>query len=202
MAGHLGRGPGYRSNPFTEARSDQRLGEVRGGVEGGQHGVPLTTGETLRLRGRIDLILARGATGDGRIPGDEAWIIDYKTGDPAALSKSNLSKGDGLQLALYGLAGRTLGAAKVAMSRIGPSLDLEKAQLDGTDLEESAELWRALASMQDRGAFGQLGALRSAYGVSAAYPLATLAVDEDVLRQKWKLTHPLLPHATVEEAEV
>jgi hypothetical protein len=78
------------------------------------------------------------------------------------------------------------------MSRVGPSLDLQEAQLTGADLEGMANLWQALASMQDRGAFGQLGALRSEYGVTATYPLATLAIDEDVLSEKWYLTHPLL----------
>jgi hypothetical protein len=154
--------------------------------------IPLSNGESLRMRGRVDLVLIRGVTGTTRIPGNEAWIIDYKTGDPSPLNTFHLGRGDGVQLALYGLATRTLGAESVMMSRVGPSLDLQKAQLTGADLEGMASLWQALASMQDRGTFGQRGALRSEYGTRATYPLATLAIDEEVLGEKWELTHPLL----------
>jgi hypothetical protein len=166
----------------------------------GSVGIPLATGETLRVRGRIDLILARDSAVNGRIPGNEAWVIDYKTGDPSPLKPFLLSRGDGIQLALYGLAVRSIGAQLVMMSRVGPSLDLQGAQLTGADLDGMANLWQALASMQDRGTFGQLGPLRSEYGVTATYPLATLAIDEDVLSEKWDLTHSLLASRYPEDA--
>jgi hypothetical protein len=166
----------------------------------GSVGIPLPTGETLRVRGRIDLVLARGPAGAGSIPGAEAWIVDYKTGDPSQLRGYLLGRGDGVQLALYGLVARTLGAASVMMSRVGPSLDLQKPQLQGADLDGVTNLWQVLASMQDRGVFGQRGPLRSEFGISATYPLATLAVDEDVLNEKWELTHPLLASRHLEDA--
>ena len=40
--------------------------------------------------------------------------------------------------------------------------------------------------------FGMLESLRKDYGHSATLPLATLAVDVEILKAKWKLTHPKL----------
>ena len=39
---------------------------------------------------------------------------------------------------------------------------------------------------------GRAVRLRSAYRFSDDYPLATLAIDPDVLEQRWELTHPAL----------
>ena len=36
------------------------------------------------------------------------------------------------------------------------------------------------------------GEIRPAYGYTARYPLATLSIDNDVLEDKWTLTHPAL----------
>ena len=36
--------------------------------------------EFLRVRGRIDLILARGTRKESRLPFENLWLIDYKTG--------------------------------------------------------------------------------------------------------------------------
>jgi hypothetical protein len=35
-----------------------------------------------------------------------------------------------------------------------------------------------------------LGRIFSEYGIVRTYPLATLTIDLDLLRQKWELTHP------------
>lgn len=44
--------------------------------------------------------------------------------------------------------------------------------------------------MQVEGCFGVHGALRSEYRHAKAYPLATLAIDPDVLEEKWARSHP------------
>jgi hypothetical protein len=149
--------------------------------------VTLPDGATLRLRGRVDLLLARGA---GEL-GEEVWIIDHKTGDPDPLRPGKFLQGDGLQLGLYALAARAMGVAKVGFSRLGPSHELAEPSLTEADLEAAAALWRELVAMQDHATFGQLGELRSEYGIRAAWPLATLAVDTAVLARKWALTHPV-----------
>ena len=40
------------------------------------------------------------------------------------------------------------------------------------------------------GSPGMLGELRSKYIFTGIYPLATLAIDKDFLREKWRRTHP------------
>ena len=46
--------------------------------------------------------------------------------------------------------------------------------------------------MQQTGVFGMRGPVRSAWAFTRNYPLATLAVDEDILEERWELTHPAL----------
>jgi hypothetical protein len=54
------------------------------------------------------------------------------------------------------------------------------------------EFWRELNAMQETGVFGMHGRLPAEYGFAYHYPLATLGVDEELLKQKWALTHPAL----------
>ena len=54
--------------------------------------------------------------------------------------------------------------------------------------------------MQESGVFGMRGALREEYGFRRDYPLATLAIDEEILAEKWTLTHPDFASAEEEEA--
>jgi hypothetical protein len=168
---------------WTHCSTEFRLGEMS---------VAVGQGLALRLSGRIDLLLAHSANNDSRVPAGLVWIVDYKTGDPKELKVAKLAQGDGLQLALYGLAARSLGASDVQMSRLGCSLDLGEAQLTGEELEGLQPLWHGLVDIQETGRFGLLGAIRSEYGTSATYPLATLGVDVDLLKDKWELTHPKL----------
>jgi hypothetical protein len=44
--------------------------------------------------------------------------------------------------------------------------------------------------MQETGVFGMLGPVHADFGFTAAYPLATLPLDTDLLKEKWALTHP------------
>jgi hypothetical protein len=46
--------------------------------------------------------------------------------------------------------------------------------------------------MQQTGVFGMYGMLRSAWAFTRAYPLATLAIEQEILEQRWELTHPAL----------
>ncbi|PYK62498.1 MAG: hypothetical protein DME50_19210, partial [Verrucomicrobia bacterium] len=42
--------------------------------------IPLSENETLRVRGRIDLILARAKSDHSQIGYEDLWVVDYKTG--------------------------------------------------------------------------------------------------------------------------
>ena len=46
--------------------------------------------------------------------------------------------------------------------------------------------------MQETGIFGLLGPIRYDFSLAADYPLATVPIDEELLREKWALTHPAL----------
>ena len=127
--------------------------------------------------GRIDLILT-GAP----VP-DDAWIVDYKTGNRKPLTAGKLPTGDGLQLALYALALNARG-----VSLLTPALDLT-VQLTLADLLAQPRLWRGLLRMQEEGVFGMRGRLRDEFAFRGDYPLATLAIDQGVLDEKWALTH-------------
>jgi hypothetical protein len=168
---------------WTHCATEFRLGAMS---------VTFPNGAELRLSGQIDLLLAQGISTTARIPHGVVWIVDYKTSDPKPLSVEKIAMGDGLQLGLYGLAARALGATTVHMSRIGRSLDLTVPQLTGNDLNGLESLWEALIAMQETGRFGMRGVLRSPYGARVTYPLATLGIDESILESKWTLTHSKL----------
>ena len=172
--------------------------------------ISLGSGERLRARGRIDAILTDAA----QLEGASAWIIDFKTGNKKALSSSRwknpverregvrkkLLCGDGVQLGLYALALQDRGAKSVALSILSPALRQIEPQLDLSDLVTHDDFWCALHSMQETGVFGMLGPIRSDYSFTGAYPIATLAIDPDVLADKWLLTHPALCADCSEEA--
>jgi hypothetical protein len=168
---------------WTHCATEFRLGAMAVAFPGGAE---------LRLSGQIDLLLAQGDATTTRLPQGLVWIVDYKTSDPKALNVAKFVDGNGLQLGLYGLAARILGAKTVHMSRLGRSLDLNSAQVTGEDLDGLESLWQALVAMQESGRFGMLGAIRSPYGVRVTYPLATLGIDEALLDSKWALTHSKL----------
>ena len=141
-------------------------------------------GGLLHIRGRIDLLLTNAASIE------DAWLIDYKTGNRAALRTKDLARGDGVQLALYALALRAAGARAVGLSLLTPGAALDTPQLTLIDLDALDGLWRGLLKMQECGVFGMRGALREEYTFRGDFPLATLAIDEEILAEKWSLTHP------------
>jgi hypothetical protein len=170
----------------------------------GDEPVPVAEDTTLLFRGRIDLLLSRQEIRG--LETDELWIIDYKTGaNKKALAppredtekrKSQLHKkildGSALQLALYGLAARHLGARRVHLSLVSPAVKPVVPQLSIDQMDAEADVFRELARIQQTGIFGMYGALRSAWTFTRAYPLATLAIDQEILEDRWELTHPAL----------
>jgi len=156
--------------------------------------VPINAGHILRLNGQMDLLLAKNPPGDqGRpLAGSNLWVVDFKTGDNKLLSRSELAKGNGVQVALYALALHALGADKVALSISNPHQSLE-AQLELEDVLSLTRLWEGLCHMQDTAIFGMRGELRPDFTRGAEYPLATLEVNPDILEEKRERTHSLPP---------
>jgi hypothetical protein len=171
----------------------------------GDFAVKVTGTAALSLRGRIDLLLARTEPPAGSLATDELWIIDYKTSGKKALAaarqdadgrrpalKKKLLDGSALQLGLYALAAGALGARRTQASLLSPLVRPLQPQISGTDFSSEEDIFAELAKMQQTGTFGMHGPLRSAYRFTDDYTLATLAIDPDILEQRWELTHPAL----------
>ncbi|PYJ44218.1 MAG: hypothetical protein DME80_06845 [Verrucomicrobia bacterium] len=183
----------------------RHLGAKIGGAQGwnwiatelavGREGaVKIADGVELELHGQIDLVF--GQNDAPSFAGQTIWIVDYKTGSNRELKTSdlhdNLVKGTTLQLGLYALAMRELGAAEVSVSIISLAVKNVAPQLSVVDLAPHTDVFADLAEMQRTGVFGMKGEIRPAFGYGAPYPLATLQIDNDILEDKWALTHPAL----------
>lgn len=145
------------------------------------------------LKGRIDLLFARErlanreqAAGDAFLE-TPLWIIDFKTGAAQALKWERLLRGEGVQLALYALALYGFGYKNSVVSILGRDM-LLYPQLHLNDLLTFTELWEGLAVLSSSGVFGQ-----ARKPTTSDHPLAMLAIDADILKKKWQLTHPQLP---------
>ena len=198
--------PDWWSSGWLNARYLARhLGAKIGATEGwnwiatelavGREGVvKIADGVELKLRGQIDLVLAEDNASS--FAGEKIWIVDYKTGSAKELKTSDLHdslvKGTTLQLGLYALAVRQLGADEVNVSIISLAVKNVAPQLSVTDLARHTDIFADLAEMQRTGIFGMKGEIRPAFGYSACYPLATLPIDNDILEDKWAATHPAL----------
>jgi hypothetical protein len=158
------------------------------------------------IKGRIDLLLARKPREDESLPFTDLWVIDYKTGRRTSLAQNTKSKmppaedfrikilqGKGLQLALYALALRELGAIDIAVSLLTRDLELDRPQVAMDVIAAQQPIWEELARMSASGVFGMRGELRPGFEFQDPYPLATLAIDPDLLEEKWTRTHPALP---------
>jgi len=75
---------------------------------------------------------------------------------------------------------------------LSPVVNPVSPQLSVADIDAEADIFRELARIQQTGVFGMRGPVRSAWTFTRDYPLATLAVDEDILEERWELTHPAL----------
>jgi PD-(D/E)XK nuclease superfamily protein len=185
LARHLGRKIGSVNG------WDWMAAELSVGREGA---VKIADEVELHLHGQIDLILAQNDAAN--FAGQKIWIVDYKTGSTKELKTSdlhdNLVKGTTLQLGLYGLAMRERGAAEVNVSILSLAVKNVAPQLSVVDLAPHTDVFADLAEMQRTGVFGMKGEIRPAFGYGASYPLATLPIDNDILEDKWALTHPAL----------
>jgi hypothetical protein len=150
--------------------------------------IRLTGSEELRVRGRLDLILAR----DERA--DEIWIVDYKTGEAKPLRsgarelRKQLIGGEGVQICIYALAFRD-DFIDICASLLTREADLEP-QVNLDDIVAANELWEEIVRIEKTGIFGMLGEIRSEFTFTGDYPLATLPIDQFLLRDKWEHTHP------------
>ena len=175
--------------------------------------ISLAENETLRVRGRIDLILARTKSEKSHLGYNDLWVVDYKTGRRRGFNLRSprgketaeqkfhrqLTEGRGVQLALYALALQALGAKDVQLTLLSPAEELE-SQFQLRHVVAQKKFWRELHRMQERGVFGMLGPVHSDFGFVRKYPLATLPIDPDLLKTKWELTHPALSLEAEEEA--
>jgi hypothetical protein len=154
-------------------------------------GLRIDSGVELQLRGQIDLILSQDDAPD--FAGQKIWVVDYKTGSTKKLNSGDLHdllvKGTALQLGLYSLVMRERGAAEVSASILSLAIKDVAPQLAAADLAAHTNIFADLAAMQRTGIFGMKGELRPAFGYGATYPLATLAIDPDLLEDKWARTH-------------
>ena len=167
--------------------------------------IDLGEGNQLLLRGRADLLLGKTPSAPTSLQVPELWIIDFKTGNKDALSKGlkedeqraekvrrKVLKGDALQLSLYANAAKQSGAAKVCVSLVSPNLPQAQPQLALEDFEQCRDAFRELARMQATAIFGFKGSLRNAYSFTKPYPIATLAIDPEIVDERWDETHPAL----------
>jgi hypothetical protein len=203
---------GWRNAVFLARALAEKLGTVKDWpwmaterTIDGDFAVKTTENAALSLRGRIDLLLARKAPSAGSLATEDLWIIDYKTGAKKALAtakqdaagrrpalKKKLLDGSALQLGLYALAASALGAQRTEVSLLSPLVRQLEPQIYGDEFSSEADIFAELARMQQTGIFGMHGPLRSSYRFTDDYPLATLAIDPDILEQRWELTHPAL----------
>ena len=169
---------------------------------------PIDFGEEdqLILRGRADLLLGKTASAPTSLKVPELWIIDFKTGNRDALSKGlkegddqradkvrrKVLKGDALQLSLYANAAKQLGATKIRVSLVSPNIAKAEPQLALEDFEQCRDAFRELARMQATGIFGFKGTLRNVYAFTQPYPIATLAIDPEIVDERWEKTHEAL----------
>src|SRR6184192_1260765 len=112
--------------------------------------VKIADGVELELHGQIDLVLAQNDALS--FAEQKIWIVDYKTGSTKELKTSDLHdslvKGTTLQLGLYTLAIRELGAAEVSASIISLVVKNVGPQLSVIDLAPHTDVFANLAEMQ------------------------------------------------------
>ncbi len=141
--------------------------------------------------GRWDLVLcSQEVARDQSKPfsGASVFVVDYKTGKDPKIA-SILRDGTGIQLALYAHAALTWGAQRVDAAWLTPHTTGEIVHLPFEELEKIQPILSVLGRMLRTGIFGMRGELRSEFAFRSPMPLATLAIPQDVLEAKWKLTH-------------
>ena len=102
-----------------------------------------------------------------------------------------------MQIVLYALALQSLGAVDIRLTLLKPGGDFSNPlTLEDLQIPELNDLWSGLGNLQKNGVLGMIGPVRAKYGASIDYPMATLPIDPELLREKWEKTHPLLPYSS------
>ncbi len=148
--------------------------------------VPLPSGRSLPVDGRLDLLFADALPINAKFAGS-VWLDDYKTGADKPLTPKELAKGKGIQLSLYALAVKALGADSVDISLQRPG-DPAKVQVTLDDVMANIAIIEKLADMVESGRFGYHGPIRSEFPGSSTYPIATLSASLDN-KEKFQITH-------------
>jgi hypothetical protein len=141
--------------------------------------------------GRWDLVLcSQEIARDKSKPFAETsvFVVDYKTGKDPNIA-TILRDGRGIQLALYAHAALAWGAQRVDAAWFTPHATDEMVHLPFEELEKIQPILSTLGRMLRTGIFGMRGELRSEFAFRSPMPLATLAIPQDILEAKWKLTH-------------
>jgi hypothetical protein len=154
--------------------------------------IHLPNHQSLSLSGRIDLLVLKDHLFFTQNPQAEALVIDFKTGDQGGPLVT--PQGKGLQVALYALALQAWGYrqnVRFAIVHASPSYSTLKIQSINA-LEELFPLWNVIHQIDSTGIIGQHEPIRSKYVFAGQLPLATTAIDPEILIKKWNLTHPYL----------
>ena len=156
--------------------------------------LPGKEGLSLPIKGRVDLLLAEALdfSKESLPTKGNLWVVDFKTGKQKPLSLRLAAKGEGLQLSLYGLALKELGASGVNMSFLSPLVASLRPQLNAEDLHGLPDdgPWPVLARIYRTGI---LGSCPPPFGENTSrLPLATLPVSPDILQIRWELTYKML----------
>ena len=171
--------------------------------------ISLGENKVLRVRGRIDLVLGRGEK-PNRLRFPDLWIVDYKTGRQRGFDQTGAREGEsaeerfqkqlvdgkGVQLALYALAAHALGAGDARLTLLAAGDEME-SQFSSRMRSRRRISGRAPRDAGER-RLRNAGTGAQQLWLCPHYPLATLAVDPDLLREKWALTHPALVTETEE----
>lgn len=138
-------------------------------------------GLALPCGGRLDMVFSdRKPPTDDDFDGAKLLLLDFKTGADKPLSPDRMQRGEGVQLGLYGIRAALAGAAETDICLLKPGDEI-RAQMTAKQAEELREIWTLFAKMLTSGRFGQGEPVRSDYGISAKFPLATLCVDQEVM---------------------
>ena len=135
----------------------------------------------LPLRGRMDLLLAKSAAGP-------FLVLDFKTGSVANPTPASFSRGENLQILLYGLS--LLGLCEdIAMALASAEEQRVKCSFLSDDLADPSvlRLLERIVIMHRTGRFGCAYEIRSRHGQSGTYPLATLRVPRHIVEAKKQL---------------
>jgi hypothetical protein len=130
--------------------------------------IPLGKG-TIHMKGRIDAIFTEKPIGSITQLDQAVALLDFKTSPRKTLTIRNMQKGYGLQLLLYGLALKQLGATNVSVGYATPSTPLKMLELE--DWSDFEALWESLEPIS-RGLFGNKS-FDSFSGLKPYHPVAT-----------------------------